>query len=295
MSDASSAEIPPAAPEQTPKEPHVEIHKPKPVHNWRELLTEIGVVVIGVCIALSAEQAVEWWHWRGQVAEAREVIATEMAQNLVGAIARLRTQGCIERRLDALSDILDAASRSGTLPPVGDIGQPPPRQWRSGAWESLVAAETATHFPRQQLSDLASLYQLVERMENYSQLSLQSWSYLYAMVGPGRQLDAASGADLRKALSLARATSRTYASMGMTLILRSRTLRLSFSGEDLKHIADARTGPLAALPSAAGFGPISALCDPLGAVPPRYGQSQFPLVPAFSDQALKTLPDFGAP
>lgn len=157
MSDASSAEIPPAAPEQTPKEPHVEIHKPKPVHNWRELLTEIGVVVIGVCIALSAEQAVEWWHWRGQVAEAREVIATEMAQNLVGAIARLRTQGCIERRLDALSDILDAASRSGTLPPVGDIGQPPPRQWRSGAWESLVAAETATHFPRQQLSDLASL------------------------------------------------------------------------------------------------------------------------------------------
>jgi hypothetical protein len=45
----------------------VEFHKPKPVHNWRELLTEIGVVVIGVCIALAAEQAVEWWHWRGRL------------------------------------------------------------------------------------------------------------------------------------------------------------------------------------------------------------------------------------
>jgi hypothetical protein len=57
---------------------------------------------------------------RGQVAEAREVIATEMAQNLVGAVIRLRTEGCIERRLDALTDIVDAASRNGQLPPVGE-------------------------------------------------------------------------------------------------------------------------------------------------------------------------------
>lgn len=38
MSDAT--ETPP------PQEQPMEIHKPKPVHNWRELLTEIGVVVI---------------------------------------------------------------------------------------------------------------------------------------------------------------------------------------------------------------------------------------------------------
>src|SRR6185437_9249744 len=44
-------QTPPPAPEET----QVEIHKPKPVHNWREFLTEIGVVVIGVCIALAAE------------------------------------------------------------------------------------------------------------------------------------------------------------------------------------------------------------------------------------------------
>ena len=38
-----------------PEDPPMEIHKPKPVHNWRELLTEIGVVVIGILIALSLE------------------------------------------------------------------------------------------------------------------------------------------------------------------------------------------------------------------------------------------------
>jgi hypothetical protein len=36
----------------------MEIHKPKPIHNWRELATEVGVVVVGIFIALSAEQLI---------------------------------------------------------------------------------------------------------------------------------------------------------------------------------------------------------------------------------------------
>lgn len=269
----------------------MEFHKPKPVHNWREFLKEYAIIVLGVMTALAAEQVVEWWHWRGQVAEARQVIATEMANNMVGAVLRLRTQGCIERRLDMLSDVLDTASRSGQLPPVGDIGQPPPRQWRSGAWQSLVAAETATHFPRQQLADMASLYQLVARMEGLTQLNLEAWSGLYLMIGPGRHLDPASEADLRKALSLARATDRSYASLATTLIVRTRALGLPYSGDDLKQIADAKREPLATFPHPAGFGPISVICDPVGAVPPRYGQSQY--LPALPDQAMKSLPDLG--
>ena len=137
------------------------------------------------------------------------VIATEMSYNLEGAIWRMRTINCVEQRLDTLAKILDDASRSGSLPPVGYIWQSPRHMWRSGAWESVVAAETATHFPRQQLAGLASLYQLVERMESYSQLNLETWGNVYALVGPGRRLDPASEAELRKALSVARATNHT--------------------------------------------------------------------------------------
>ena len=276
----------------------MEFHKPRPIHNWREFLKEVGIIVLGVSIALTGEQAVEWWHWRSEVAKAREVIATEMAQNLVGAILRLRTQGCIERRLDTLTDILDAASRSGQLPPVGEIGQPPPRQWRNGAWESVVAAETATHFPRQQLADLGSLYELVARMEGLAQFNLQAWSELYPMIGPGRRLDPASEADLRKALSMARAVNRNYATLAITMVIRTRPLGLPFSSSDLKLIADAKLVPLTAMRPNGGVGipdVTSAICGPMGAVPPRYGQAQFVLTPAISDQTVKTLPDFGAP
>jgi hypothetical protein len=275
----------------------MDVHKPKPIHNWREFLKEVGTIVLGVCIALAAEQAVEWWSWRGKVAQARGVIASEMALNLVGAITRLRAEGCMERRLDALTDIVDAASRSGQLPPVGEIGQPPPRLWRSGAWESVVAAETAAHFPRQQLADLGSLYQLVSYMQGNTQLEMQAWSNLHIMVGPGRRLDPASEADLRRALSLARGTSRAYTSQAITLLARTQAMKLPFGNGDLKLIAEAKNVSLTAMRADSAAIPdiTAAICRPMGAVPPRYGQAQFSLIPGLSDKALKTLPDFGAP
>jgi hypothetical protein len=40
------------------------IHKPKAVHSLREFLSEIGVIVVGIAIALGGEQVIEWLHWR---------------------------------------------------------------------------------------------------------------------------------------------------------------------------------------------------------------------------------------
>ena len=72
----------------------MDIHKPKPWHNWREFLKELGTIALGVGIALAAEQGVEWLHWRAQVAAARETVATEMASNVRLATLRLRSAHC---------------------------------------------------------------------------------------------------------------------------------------------------------------------------------------------------------
>ena len=45
----------------------MDIHKPKPVHTWREFASEIIVIVIGISIALGAEQVVEGFRQRHQV------------------------------------------------------------------------------------------------------------------------------------------------------------------------------------------------------------------------------------
>lgn len=38
------------------------IHLPKPLHGWRALIGEVGIIVIGVLIALGAEQVVTRVH-----------------------------------------------------------------------------------------------------------------------------------------------------------------------------------------------------------------------------------------
>jgi len=263
----------------------MDIHKPKPVRNWREFLTEIGTIVIGVLIALAAEQAVEALHWRAQVAEAREVIATELAGNLRNSIFRMRTERCTERRLDMLAQILDTAAHSGALPPVGDIGLPSLFQWTSGAWDGVVASQTATHFPRQQLAELATIYGFVHKADSFNLAEANIWAELHTMVGPGRRLDPPDEARLRAALSLARYDNRTLTILGLRIVQRMEKQDMPFSKDDLDLIAAGKHRVLTAN--------RYSICLPVGAVPAAYGQA--PLTDLSEiDDGLKRLPDFVA-
>jgi hypothetical protein len=47
------------------------VRLPKPLRGWREFGGEVGVIVLGVLIALAAQQAVEWVHERQDVAQLR--------------------------------------------------------------------------------------------------------------------------------------------------------------------------------------------------------------------------------
>ena len=60
----------------------MDIHKPKPWHGWREFAKELGTIVVGVLIALGAEQSVEWLHRQTEVRETREALRDEMSLNL---------------------------------------------------------------------------------------------------------------------------------------------------------------------------------------------------------------------
>lgn len=53
------------------------IHLPKPLHGWREFVGEVGIIVIGILIALGGEQVVEKIHHRSQVREMTEKLRAE--------------------------------------------------------------------------------------------------------------------------------------------------------------------------------------------------------------------------
>jgi hypothetical protein len=275
MSDAETTEPPP------PEEPAMEIHKPKPMHNWREFLKEVGTIVLGVGIALAAEQTVEWWHWHNKVIEARAVLATELASSVGNAVDRMMVERCGERRLDALEQILDGASRTGQLPPVGDVGAMPLRQWTSGAWDGVLASQTATHFPRQQLAGLAIIYGFVRKADAFAEPEVAAWTELSAMSGPGRRLDPVTEDRLRAALGRARYFNRTRDALSLALISQIKRQDIVLSPEDL-----------AIIQAGTKRGTHRYLCEPIGPAMAPYGQAPLSDVPAGTDQALKNLPDF---
>ena len=219
-------------------------HKPKPVHDWRELLTEIGVVVIGVCIALAAEQTVEWLHWRNRVAEARKAIATETATNISYGIRRMRYGPCLEKRLDEVARILDEASRTGTLPPVGDLGDFTNNVWTTGEWDSLMASQTASHFSHDELASISYIYVNIERANARTLQELDAMNRLATMVGPGRRLDPVSEAQLREALSQARWLNRGIVRASSNIWTVAVEQKMVFSQSDARLIAGALQSPL---------------------------------------------------
>src|SRR4051812_34968567 len=95
----------------------MEIHKPHAAKTWKEFFIELGTIVLGIVIAIALEQAVENWHWHGEVVEARKAIAAEIAANQPLFVRRLAAWSCMKRQIAEAHAILDAL----------EAGKPPPR------------------------------------------------------------------------------------------------------------------------------------------------------------------------
>jgi hypothetical protein len=75
MTDEQESESP-ADPDVGTGDP-MHIHRPKPLHGGRAVLLEIGVIVIGIVIAVGLEQTVEFFHHRHQ----REQLETALRRD----------------------------------------------------------------------------------------------------------------------------------------------------------------------------------------------------------------------
>jgi hypothetical protein len=182
----------------------MDIHKPRPVHGFKEFLGEIGVVVVGVSIALGAEQVVEMLTWRDQVRIAHEALANDMAEVVGFAAEREAFSACLDTRLNRWSDLIEEASRSGILPPQGAMHRAPLRLWNLNSWQGLVSAGIAPHLPRDDLYRLSQVTFYLSVAEQAEVDENTQWTRLYTMVGPGRKVEAGELTELRAALSAAR-------------------------------------------------------------------------------------------
>jgi hypothetical protein len=187
----------------------MDIRKPKPVHSFKEFLGEIAVIIIGVSIALAAEQVVEVLYWRDQVRIARESLGNDMAEVVGYAAEREAFSACIDQRLNRWSDLIEAASNTGLLSPQGAMHRAPRRLWSLNSWQALASAGIAPHLPRDQLYRLSQVTFYLSVAEQAELDENNQWTRLYTMVGPGRKVEAGELTELRAALSAARGDAKS--------------------------------------------------------------------------------------
>lgn len=156
-------------------------HLPKPLHGWREFAGEVGIIVIGVLIALGAEQLVERVHHRSQVREAVEKLRAETVDNrhvLDYDLARLREWIAA---VDGDIATLGGCRNPNAMRELGPLPQDPFLLPSNAAWQGM--------------RDSALLPLMPERVvDNYWKIDSMIGAYQTRMIDLRRGLDRTTGA-----------------------------------------------------------------------------------------------------
>ena len=173
-------------------------HLPKPLHGWREFAGEVGIIVVGVLIALSAEQVVETIHWRHQLGDERKALDDDAEGIWTAMSARQIIQQCVDHRLDELGLVFARHGQGKQLGIIGPIGRPGVWSASQGALQMATADGSLSHMPFEEKSKYFSVAADYDIFANAANEERDSWRTLQGLDDPAA-LDEEDWRDLRKA------------------------------------------------------------------------------------------------
>ena len=160
------------------------VHLPKALHGWRELTKEVGIIVLGVLIALGFEQLVQEWRWRVEARHTRQALVNEIGIPALFAIERLALQQCLRERATNLAVKLSRGSAHWSADPmvlgearnaVGgrgiDTGIPlayraPRRPWISDDWDTAKSTGVFNHMDRGDVRDFQFMFRNINELRS---------------------------------------------------------------------------------------------------------------------------------
>jgi hypothetical protein len=134
------------------------VHKPKAAHGLREFLSEIGIIVIGVLIALSAEQVVEQLHWNERMREVHAQLLAETASNTSSALYWLAVSPCWDWQVKQLDEEVWDARRTGTIKPAPYPYAPGLVEFTSDAWLNARSLQATDHMGEDEVKNFTAAY-----------------------------------------------------------------------------------------------------------------------------------------
>jgi hypothetical protein len=160
------------------------VHLPKAFHGWRELAKEVGIIVLGVLIALGFEQLVQAWQWHERVQTTREALSNEIVLSALWAEERLAVKQCLHDRVAHLVTELNRGRADWTADPMtlrrarNPIGEAiqtsiplvyrtPHRPWLSAEWQTAKSTGVVDHMGRDDVRDLEFIFGSIEELRTY--------------------------------------------------------------------------------------------------------------------------------
>ena len=173
----------------------MKVRLPQPPQGWAVLRWEVGVVFVGIALALAAQQLADTLYWRGQAAQAKRAIESELLEHEVDSFERLAVQPCLNRQLRALHKQLashrgewralpmmtrQTIIRTATQQVVPTAYRAPARLWSKEAWERAQATDVLNHLPDALVQTYAGIYTRSQR----NRLQQDSESAAAALLSP---------------------------------------------------------------------------------------------------------------
>lgn len=147
--------------------------KLRPPHGWPPVWWELGIVTLGVLIALAAQQMVEAVNERRVADETRAAIRAEFNENLTSLALRGQANPCIARRLDELRQIMISWGNTGQFRTPQWVAQAPQADLALARYEAAVSAGKLTLLPSSEQYRLGAIaegfaeFARIQREERY--------------------------------------------------------------------------------------------------------------------------------
>jgi hypothetical protein len=149
--------------------PVIDVHMPHPTHTWKDFFIHIATITVGLLIAISLEQTVEWMHHLHQRHQLEEDLHAEAAKNLAIMDDDYLYFDASLAQTAANRDRVDAMRASGGKmklsylpfknPHANGVGSTAPL---ASVWTTAKESESIALLPREEAKFYARVYRQQE-------------------------------------------------------------------------------------------------------------------------------------
>jgi hypothetical protein len=146
----------------------------RPREGWRVFAGEVGIIVVGVLLALGAQAGADAYKWSQDVKRSKADLDAEILGNVINGAERIAVAPCLSARIEELGRALGskqgtwrampfrpATPDSHTLTSMPVVYRMPNRVWTVDVWEQAKGVGLFNHMKAEDLALYSAVYEQI--------------------------------------------------------------------------------------------------------------------------------------